>query len=135
MLYVDQLNYCGVFRKWHGAGFRAYIHDPYELPQYFFNDLILLSPGYQIDIVIKRITVNRYTEKLGRCTNHVPIWLTPTKSTYIELQCFFECYQFKMYEKCKCVAMQSEEYRKMFAIKYKKNLKQIRLCSLLIFCV
>lgn len=127
LLYVDQPNYCGVMNKWHGAGFRAYIHDPDAVPQSLVDDFIYLSPGFQTDVVIKPTSFNKETESLGHCVNKVQLWLSPTKSKYIRYSCLTECVQFRVYENCKCMPNPSDYAKRMAAMKYK--VKKVPDCT------
>lgn len=102
------------------------------MPQYFVDNLINLSPGYQTNIVIKPTTFDRKTEDLGRCASRVPLWLFPTKSNYLVFNCIYECLQFIVYEKCNCVVVPTEYFRRMHAMKYNKPLDQVLTCSPLV---
>lgn len=130
LINVEQSDYCGIGRKWHGAGFRAYIHDSLEGASYYVDKSILIPPGYYTKVFISQTSLRRKTEDLDRCVTSVDLKLSPVKGFYSQKFCIYECGTKFVYDICHCTIFLVSSYREKLAQMFNIPSDKVVVCSL-----
>lgn len=130
LLNVNQSEYCGVARKWYGAGFRTYIHDTQVMSEYHVNPPLQLYPGSDVVVSIKPTQFIRNTEHLGKCAQFENLLLFPFVSKYNQEICYIQCLTEIIWHQCHCL-LSWHTLLLEFMIKYFNISKNnIKLCSI-----
>lgn len=99
---INQSEYCGTEKTKRGAGLFFQIHEANSNPSFLLNPSSYISPGYDVKVVMKPTLYIRKTEHLGRCTNKVPLYLTPNIDDYVIEHCYMQCATEYILKSCKC---------------------------------
>lgn len=104
LLNTAQDDYCGIGRKWNGAGFKAIVHETNQQPWFLLQPALSFSPGFDINVVVKPTLFYRKTSDLGRCMDDIFLYMTPEMhGTYYKSQCYQQCFYEQVVKNCSCL--------------------------------
>lgn len=129
LLNVRQIENCGLFKKWYGAGVRTHIHDSSAITSYFVDRPVYLTPGFDVSITIKPVVIHRNTEHLGICKKFIYLYLNPNATTYSHNVCYIQCGTEFVFKHCHCFPPYGDQFTKGAALALNVERKNIKICS------
>lgn len=100
---AQKTEYCGIFRKWNGVGFRMQIHDRNVDATFLSKHGIMVYPGYSYNIGIKPNFYHRETEHLGFCKSSFNVAKKRPVNTYVQTGCYLMYFIKLVWHYCRCV--------------------------------
>lgn len=114
---TNQSEYCGHGLPKRGAGYFFNIHEINRYPSFLLNPSTLISPGYDINVVMTPIVYDRQTENLGKCTDFVNVYLTSNPEVYVLEQCYMQCTSEMIIRSCNCYPSILGGFRKIILLR------------------
>lgn len=130
LLNIGQEDYCGVGRKYFGAGYYVQIHDPKTQPALLITPSISVGPGSDYSISLRPVTFDRKTEFLGRCLRQLSLKMYPTYDNYYQMSCWADCIVERIWKKCGCFPINFGGKEKFLAQSFGGKPEDIKICSL-----